>query len=92
MTGETKLEVLQATPMNPTTNDHKLAVTTLLSGGIIPHASTTCPICGKPLKNRQTYCCTSCRVIAWQLRQLRKLLDEFYNFIEAKMKAGIFRF
>lgn len=68
------------------------SVTTLLSGGIIPHVSTHCPICNTPLKKRQTYCCTSCRVIAWQLRQLKKLLDEFYNFIEQKMKAGLFRF
>jgi predicted nucleic acid-binding Zn ribbon protein len=35
-----------------------------------------CPICGEPLKQRQKYCCTACRVIAYKLREAARIADD----------------
>jgi len=62
----------------------------------VPSAYLICPVCEKQFPvfgfYKKQYCSNTCRVVGFQLRQLRKLLDEFYYFIEGKMKAGLFRF
>jgi len=55
-------------------------------------AAKRCSICGEPIKSRRDTCSGSCRIKKWQLGVVRRLLDEFYLFIERKIKREGFRF
>ncbi len=59
----------------------ELAVITPLTADHPENAETgkgeACPICGAPLRRRAKYCRSSCRVKAYRIRQVDKIIERF---------------